>query len=249
MVNTHGTIAPLRNVALFTELVERVLHRRDGLPGMACFSGFSGYGKTRAAAYATNKYRAYHVQMQSCWTRRTLCESIMLDMALAPEKSMRIDRMIAVIGKQLALSRRPLIIDEADYLMRNSAVELTMDMYEASGAPVILIGEEKLPEKLLRWERVHGRMLDWVQAQPASLGDARHLAKLYCPGIEIADDLIDAVHRESNGSARRIVVNLNGVREQAELGALKRIALGQFKGQLFTGESPMPRHRSVARAA
>lgn len=41
-------------------------------------------------------------------------------------------------------------------------VEIARDIYEGSGSPVILIGEEHLPKKLEQWEHVHGRMLDWV---------------------------------------------------------------------------------------
>jgi hypothetical protein len=47
-----NNVAPLRNVGLLSELVERVLNRTAGLPGMACFHGFSGYGKSFAAMYA-----------------------------------------------------------------------------------------------------------------------------------------------------------------------------------------------------
>ena len=236
---TQGTIAPLRNVALFLELVDRVMRRSSGLPGMACFTGFSGYGKTCSAIYAANKYRAFHVQLKSCTTRRSLCTAILAEIGEVPGAT--IDAMVTQIGRELALSRRPLIVDEADFLIKGGMVELVRDIYESSQATVILIGEERFPEKLRRWERVHGRMLDWVQAQPASLADARHLARLYCRGVEIADDLLAAVHEHAQGSARRIVVNLDRVREAAELASLKKIARAQFQGAFFTGRPPAAR--------
>jgi len=60
--NPANSVAPLRNVAALMELLERVMNRTPGLPGMATFHGFSGYGKSFAAMYAANKYRAYLVQ-------------------------------------------------------------------------------------------------------------------------------------------------------------------------------------------
>lgn len=234
-----NTIAPLRNVAALAELVDRVVKRASGLPGMATFHGFSGYGKTFAAIYAANKHRAYHIQVKSVWTRKKLCTAILAEMAIDPAHT--IADMMDQIGQQLSLSGRPLIIDEADFLVKKGMIEIVRDIYESSQSAIILIGEEKLPASLKKWERVHGRMLDWVAAQPASIGDARHLARIYCGGIEIADDLMTALHDASSGSVRRICVNLDRVREKARLDGLKAITLDQFGREFFTGDAPASR--------
>ena len=139
-------------------------------------------------------------------------------------------------------SGRALIIDEADYLVKKSFIELAAkDIYESSAAALILVGEEMMPQKLRRWEKVHGRMLEWVPAQPPSLGDARHLAKLYCPGIEVAEDLLVAIHGSAGTSVRRICVNLDYVREQAAQETLRKLARADFKRELFTGLPPTRR--------
>ncbi|TWB58715.1 AAA family ATPase [Nitrospirillum viridazoti] len=235
-VNTVATIAPLRNVMAFTELVDRVMNRTPGLPGMATFHGPSGYGKTFSAIYAANKHKAYHVQMKSVWTRKKLCQSILQSMGILPAAT--IPDMMDQIGEQLALSRRPLIIDEADYLLSKGMVEVARDIYESSQGAIILIGEEQLPTKLKAIERVHGRMLDWVPAEEATLGDAGHLARLYCPGVEVAPDLLSALYDASAKSIRRIVVNLDRVREAAQLKDLSTIGLGQYGSEFFTGAVP-----------
>lgn len=237
-----NTIAPLTNVSAMVELIQRVKNRRPGLPGMATFHGFSGYGKTWAAIFAANKARAYHVQVKSVWTRGKLCQSILVEMGVRPEGTL--SDMMDQIGEQLSLSQRPLIIDEADFLVSKGMIEVVRDIHESSQAAIILIGEERLPEKLKRWERVHGRMLDWVAAQPASLTDAGHLAKLYAPGILIADDLMAALHEASAGSIRRIGVNLDRVREHVSAKALPtdaQITLAQFGRNFFTGSAPAAR--------
>lgn len=238
-VSPVNTVAPLRNVALLADLVERVSNRPLGLPGMGCFYGPSGYGKTFAAIYAANKHRAFHVQVKSVWTRKKLALSILLEMGVQPAAT--IPDMVDQIGQELSLSRRPLIIDEADFLVSKGMIEVVRDIYESSQGTVILIGEEQLPQKLKVWERVHGRMLDWVGAQPGTQADAKHLARLYCPGILVADDLMVALHDASAGSVRRICVNLDRVREKAEAADLAEIDLsawGQLAGEFFTGNPP-----------
>jgi len=237
--NQVNSIAPLRNVSLFSALVERVMNRAPGLPGMAVFHGYSGYGKTFSATYAANKHRAYHVQVKSVWTRKSLCEAIMRDMGLPPKGT--IPAMVEKIGEELSLSGRPLIIDEADHLVRQVMIEAVRDIYESSQAAIILIGEEYLPNKLQPFERVHGRMLDWVPAQPVSADDARHLAALYCRGIEVGQRLLEALHGASNGSARRVCVNLDRVRELALASGKKKIDLDDWTGGFFTGNPPPSR--------
>lgn len=232
----YATIAPLKNVTLMGELMDRVMKRANGLPGMACFYGPSGYGKTSAAIYAANKTRAYHIQVQSVWGRRKICHALATELQIEPAAT--IADTVDLIGHELGRSRRPLIVDEADFLLKESLIEMVRDIYEASQGTIILIGEENLPQRLKKWERVHGRMLDWVGAQPASLADAKHLARLYCPGIEVADDLLAHIHQAAAGSIRRICVNLSRIHETAQREGLRKIARPQYTDDLFTGNPP-----------
>ncbi len=81
-------------------------------------------------------------------------------------------------------------------------IELARDVQEMTYAPVILVGEELLPQKLKRFERVHNRVLSWVLAEPSDIDDARTLANILCPHIEIADDSwISSSPRQKGGHA------------------------------------------------
>lgn len=238
-----NSIAPLRNVTLMNALVERVMNRSPGLPGMATFHGFSGYGKTSAATYVAAKHRCYHIQVKSVWTQKKLCQSVLLALGIQPART--IADMVDQIGEELALSGRPLLIDEADFLVAKRMVEVVRDIYESSAAAIILIGEEHLPGKLKAWERVHGRMLDWVAAQPASLADAKHLTNLYCPGVEIEADLLAKLHEASGGSARRICVNLDRIRELARTQGLDGVGKKEWGQRTFFQGTP-PHARRVS---
>ncbi len=235
-----NSIAPLRNVAALAELVVRVRDRASGLPGMGCFYGPSGLGKSCAAMYSANKYKAYHVQVKSVWTRKKLLTSILTEMGINPAST--IADMVDQVGEQLSLSSHPLLIDEADILVKKGGmIEVVRDLYESSQGTVILIGEENLPHALKQWERIHGRMMDWVKAEPGTVEDVIHLAKIYAPGIVIAGDLIKELNEKSAGSVRRQSVNLARVLEKAEVAGLTNIDLAkwsEFKSEFFTGNPP-----------
>lgn len=240
----YNSVAPLRNVQAMVELLDRVHSRDIDLPGMACFYGPSGYGKTTAAVYAANRTRAYWVQMKSTWTAKKLSTSILIDLGITPART--IADQVDQISEELAKSGRPLLVDEADFLVSRGMIEVIRDIYESSKATIILIGEEALPQKLQKWERVHGRMLDWVAAQPADLREVGILAKLRCKGVELDEDLQRLILTASNASVRRVCVNLDRVREIARTRGLARISKADWgKADFFTGAAPAPRRISA----
>ncbi len=244
------TIAPLTNVGLCVSALERVMRRTLGLPGIVEFHGPSGYGKSTAAAHACTRLRAYYVAVQSNWTRKAFLLAVLRDMGIAPAKTM--PEMVAQIAEQLTLSNRPLVIDEADLLVdKEGGANLIKDLYESSMGSIMLIGEELLPSKIKRWERLDGRVLDWVPAQPVTVADARLLTKIYANGIEVADDLLSLLVEKAEGSVRRVIVNLDNIREEAKKVGWQKVDRTTWgERPLFTGKAPDVRckARSSARS-
>lgn len=233
-------VAPLRNISALSALISKILHRSPHLPGLGTFSGPSGFGKSFAAAYAAGQHRAYYVEARSGWTRKAMVQTILRQQGIVPART--ITEMVDQVAEQLALSRRPLIIDEFDHVVARNLVELVRDIYEQSQAAIILVGEEFLPQKLQRWERFHGRVLDWVQAAPCSLQDAQALARLYCPETVVAEDLLERLVREAAGSCRRVCVNLDQIGIVARGAGLETITLADWGARpLHTGKPPATR--------
>lgn len=238
--NKDGKIAPLRNIVLLDTLIQKVRERPGHLPGLGSFTGPSGYGKSWACAYSSANASAYYVEARSTWTRKSMLHAILLQMGITPERML--SDMVLQIAEQLGLSRRPLILDEADNLVERGLIELVRDLYEESFGTIILVGEERLPQKLTKWERVHGRVLDWVQAEPANLDDARALARLYCPKVGVEDDLLGELVARTKGSVRRICVNLEHIGKHAAGAGLKQIGRdGWGDRPIHSGEPPKAR--------
>ncbi|NPA72704.1 MAG: ATP-binding protein [Gammaproteobacteria bacterium] len=231
-----NTIAPLQNVALCSQAITRSLTRGESLPGIVVLYGPSGWGKTFAATWSANKYRAYYVQCKSAWTRKAFLKAILMEMGISPAAT--IYEMVDQISQEVALSSRPLIIDEADFLVEKKIIEIVRDIYESSFGTILLIGEEHLPAKLKRWERFHNRVLAWVQAQPSSLEDARTLANIYAPDVKVHDDLLISLVEASRNVTRRICVNLNHINDTAKQNGWAEIDMSMWgKKELYTGQA------------
>lgn len=234
-------IANINNLSLVAIAMERLINRPDGLPGLGVIYGPSGYGKTTATIAVANKTQAYYVQLKSAWSKKTLLEKICFEMSIPALKTTADN--LDLITEHLATTQRPLILDEADYLVTHAGmVELVRDIYEGSQAPIMLVGEEQLPNKLKKYERFHGRVLSWLPAQPVSLDDAKLLAQVYVSDVAIDEDVLKHIVEIAHGSVRRVTVNLVNLAEAAAIKGLDEInkdTLKQLTGfEFYTGENP-----------
>lgn len=236
-----ATLAPLTNVGATLAALTDAMQRPRGLPGLVCLYGRSGYGKSSAAAYAANRTRAYYVELKSLWSVKHILVNILKDMAILPSPTTA--EMLDQCCEQLSLSGRPLIIDQADYLIDKGRAQILMDLYEGSKAPILFIGEERLSSNMKgRHNTVHRRVLHWIEAQPASLEDCRALARLYCRAIEVGDDLLEHINRTVEGCTGRVAVNLNTVAERAKVKGWSQATLATWRTQspaeqrFYTGE-------------
>lgn len=210
-----GITAKTTVMAQAVRAMESAVNRPSYLPGFVGVYGPAGYGKSIAAAFVAAQFDAYHVEVRDSWKRSDFLRQLLRVMRVAaPQK--RIADMMDQAAEQLALSGRPLIIDEADKPVDHGYIEVIRDLHEgAGGHPILLIGEEQLETKLRRYERMHSRVKEWVPAQPASLRDVTELSKLYCAGLFVADDLLDHVRTATGGNTRLICINLARVSEWA----------------------------------
>jgi DNA transposition AAA+ family ATPase len=241
---TPNFFLPLKNVMLFQELVEQVCSRSSHLPGMACFYGPSGYGKTKSATYGANHSSAFYVELNDTTTRKHLCQQILIEVGLPDlARKAAVPDMVNAIQARLAeTGDRPLIIDEADFLLKKGLIDTVRALHDKSGAPVILIGEELLPQKLKAHERAHNRMLNWVAAQPCDLDDTGLIAERLGHGTTFGEDLVAAIHKASGGRIRRVLVNVEMVVGFAKAASKTHIDCAAWGARpLSTGEPPSRR--------
>mgnify|MGYP003605171626 FL=1 len=238
-----GGVANIRNIAQCYEAVSRTLTRNPMLPGISAFYGPSGFGKSTAANYVATKTNAFYVQVKSTYTKKAFAQALLREMSIPAPTTL--SDMMELACSELAKSGRPLIIDEFDHLVNSSKVEIVRDLYEGSQGTFLIIGEELLARKLEKWERFHGRVLNWVPALPADLNDALQLSQIYAPNIQIDASVIEQLVSAVRGSTRRVSTNLEMLHEQALENGIKNVGLKELSLILptgfVTGESPKPR--------
>lgn len=224
-----GRPAATRNVTAFHSLVTRLLHRSADQGGIGVFYGWSGLGKSKSADFAAQSTRAAWVEIGQFTTSRKLMQHILLELRVKPKGSVA-DMVDDAIMAMAENPSRPLIIDEAHWLVEKRLAEVAKELSDKSGAPVILIGEEMLPQGLAAYERVWRRVLDATPALPTDLDDARRLAAYHAPGVEIADDLLAQLVEVTNGNAGWIVNNLSDAIEAARQRGLTHLTLADWGG-------------------
>lgn len=233
-------IAGLLNVSTLVHLLMRVDERSDGMAGIGVYSGFPGWGKTFAATYCTLQRDAHLITAAPVGGNKAFCEAIKHELGLA--KGGTVHDMVNEIIEALATRGRPLIIDEADTIVREGRLELLRYMHDMANVPIALIGMEQLPTKLAKFEQFHSRVVHWARPMPASVEDTEKLAPIYAPDTTIADDLVKEITQRSAGSLRRIRNNLIKANEISLSHDLSTTTLKDWGKRSFdTGEAPQAR--------
>ncbi len=240
---SKSSIAQIRNISQCYEAVKRTMERNPLLPGISAFYGPSGFGKSTAANFVATKTNAFYVQVKSTYTKKAFLQALLREMSIPYPATL--SEMMELATSELAKSGRPLIIDEFDHLVQGNKVEIIRDLYEGSQGTFLIIGEEMLARKLEKWERFHGRILNWVPALPADINDVTLLASIYAPKIEIDEPVLEQLLAQVRGSTRRVSTNLEMLNEKALEAGVRHISKQVLKELLpdgfVTGESPKPR--------
>lgn len=237
---TTTKVAPLTNVGLLSAALDRARNRPAGLPGVVVMYGPSGLGKSVSACFSANQHRAYYVECRDAWRKKAFLQAVLREMAIIPGRTL--SEMVDQVAEQLSRSGRPLLVDDAQYLLQKADGNVLTDISNASQGTIVLIGEEKVSTLLAGLERLHNRVLEWVPAQAASLTDVRRLAAESYPNLAMTDDLLADLNKAVKGCLRRVAVNLYRVNSECTAQGVSTVSLDSWKGgDWFTGQAPVRR--------
>lgn len=233
--------AQLRNMALAYSTLMDCMEAGEASPRLGLFYGFSGYGKSVGAAFATARTGSAYIEAKSIWTQRSLLEAIAEELCITRPASTA-PRLLRQIIDELNRTPRALIIDEMDYLVKKHMVDIIRDIHDSTPIAIMMIGEEALPAKLKEWDRFDNRILVATAAEPCSRDDALKLRDHYCTMATVADDLASHFQERCKGVTRRIVVNLQGAQRAAAAEGVTDINLHWWGNRsVRTGDIPTRR--------
>lgn len=237
----RNKLAFVKNVMALQAAYESLATRDTGVPGMGLIYGFTGAGKTTAIAWLVTRVRGVYVRANATWTPTAMLGAIMKELGATPLRHGSA-AMVAHITEQVAATRRPLFVDEADYLFGNvKMLETLRDIHDGSGSPVILVGMEGIERRIVHRLQFSRRISEWVEFKPADLEDARTLAGTVCE-VTIADDLLEAVHTEARGSVGLMVVAMARIEALAKANGWKAVDAERWgPRQMFLSRAPQVR--------
>lgn len=226
--------ALLQSVAGLLDMLDQLSNRAPSIEGMGMYYGVSGAGKSSAAAVAVGMMDAVYVEVQSTWTQRTFWTALARELSVTVIQ--RTDVMSEEIAHALIISGRPVLIDEADVMIKKDFIEAARSVYMQSKSPVILIGEDALESKIKRHERIDNRIHIRTKVPLANNADAQALAEFYSPEVTIADDLIAKIVDVSGRRVRRIVSNIEHARQFALENGDSSIDLAGWGDRVFQSQ-------------
>jgi hypothetical protein len=239
-------IAPVKNIKRLKTLGLTLKEQPDSLPGIAVCYGESGIGKSTGLTWlCTTELDACYVRALAVWTPKSLLHTIATELDVAPASSN--DETLRRIVNALAQSGRPLVIDEADYVVDNTKLLNTLrDLHDLSTMPLILVGMADFVKKLRArrdQKQFAQRVAEELEFKPLDRDDMRVLADTVVEGVEIEDDLIALLLEQTAGITREASIGLAKIERQA-----KRMNLKKF-GAKHWGDKPLHLLSAAGRAS
>lgn len=208
--------------------------------------GASGLGKTTAIAWLATRQHGVFVRAMATTTPSSMLETICRELNIASRHRVALT-VEAIVGK-LAETGRPLFVDEADYVVgQPRLVDTLRDLHDLSSVPVILIGMAGIDRRISLSPQLAGRMAQWVEFQPATMDDAKLLARELCE-VGVADDLVAELHTRASGSIRNIVVGLSRIEQFARSRSASKLSLSEWPrgSDFFLGTAPRAKRLQAA---
>ena len=150
--------------------VESLNNRDPSLPGLGLIFGKWGYGKSSAVEHFYSVADVFYIVIERLWRPRRMLEEI-CDVLNLGDSEYRLDRLSDQVCEGLRRWRKPLFIDEADYLLKNSVMlDVVRDIHEKTKVPILLIGMERLYRNLQKHGQFFSRILPAaiVEFQPVT---------------------------------------------------------------------------------
>lgn len=195
--------------------VDALVNRDPSLPGLGLIYGCWGYGKTEVVEQFYGISDTFYIRTLETWRPRRLMEEMCEIMKLGAPVY-RLDRLCDQVITGFRRWRKPLFIDEADYLFSNGGIMLNIirDIHDMTKVPIILIGMEAMYDRLQKYGQFFSRILPRaiVEFQPATPPEIILITKEWT-GLSIGHDGAELLCRYVRGDFRYVVGYLLSLEE------------------------------------
>ena len=189
----------------FDEAVDACFESDKALSGFILAYGQAGRGKSVAAdGYHCSRNTGAYVRVWQGWSQSAFLQRLLFEVRGSNEDMPRYNgnRCKEIIVRILNEKKQPLFIDEADRL-KIDRIEDLRDIYEMTGVPIILIGEEGLLGLLSERRRIWSRVVHNVEFGPINAAEVAIYANR-AAGLKISPELCLKVAEKSEGDFRLV---------------------------------------------
>lgn len=203
------------NYARFTAGVKAVEQRGAAEAGMMLVHGQPGFGKShivsRWAEDAGAIFLRANVDMTPKYFLTELCRALNIDSRGTAQQLF--DRALRVLVERQC----PLIVDEAEFTLRDNAavLEKVRDFSDRAEVTVVLIGMEQIQRNINRFKQISSRIAQVVEFTPCTAADVTLACKQLCE-YELTPVLSAEVLRLSAGRMREVLNILAGIERLAK---------------------------------
>ena len=209
------------NVKRFITMMNNLLNRAEGVPGMGLVYGEPGLGKTQAIKWWAFKNDAILIRCNQMMSSKWLLREI-LDY-MSEIKPYTVSDSFDEVIKNLILKPRVLIVDEVDYLTMEKvkSIEILRDIHDKTNVPVVLVGMTSANSRLKKFSHLYDRLSEIVKFERFSKVDIMTIIKELSE-IEMTDCAIKYIYSNYN-RFRQIVKVINKAETVAKANGLSSI--------------------------
>lgn len=220
------------NVERFHAAVRAVEARGAPEAGWLLVFGDPARGKSTIVDHWAVQAGAVYLRAKERWTPSFFLDE--LSERLGLEATGRAKDKFQAIVARIGRERTPLVIDEVQHALRNNAevLEVLRDITDLTETTAVLVaGVEAVEKRLQRpaFKQISSRIFVRVEFADNSPDDTA-LACRELADIELADDLIAEVHRQSRGLMRGVVNAVSKIEQRAARNKLALVTLADMAG-------------------
>lgn len=215
---------------------EKLVARRGAREaGLVIVRGVYGIGKSELTERWAVDSGYVFVRAKETWTKRALLDELADKMGLA--KHGRNQEVQARIIGKIAVDMVPIIVDEADFLVRSTAslLEVLRDITDLTGTMCFLVGMEHFPHKVARYEHIASRVAKVVEFETLSLADVKATITVKAE-VKIDEGLVAEIHRQSKGRMRLVLNAIANIEQWAGANSWASVSTAQVAGKQLCTE-------------
>lgn len=219
---------------------QKVVARRGAREaGLVIIQGPYGIGKSELCERWAAENGAVFVRCKETWTKRALLDELADRMGL--DKRGRNQEVQARIIGKLAVDMAPLMLDEADHLVRSTAslLEVVRDITDITGTMCFLVGMDRFGQKVARYPHIASRVAKVVEFQLLSMADVKAAVAAKAslgdhheaPALPMDEGVIAAIAEQCKGRMRLLLNAVANIEQWAQANSWKKVTADHIKGR------------------